>query len=87
LTVEVELSNHAQEKSIPDFEIENILEKQQGKLFHDQLHDSYVRSKGKTVVVFEKRENEKRFAITAYRKGSSTKFSSSRFQEIMKVEA
>jgi len=85
LTVEVELSNHAQEKSIPDFEIENILEKQQGKLFHDQLHDSYIRSKGKTVVVFEKRENEKRFAITAYRKGSSTKFSNNRFQEIMKV--
>lgn len=78
---EVELTSHAEKKDIPDFEIKNILEKEQGKLFYDRNYDSKVRSKGKTVVAYEDRE-DKLVAITAYRKGSSTKFSNDRFQEI-----
>lgn len=81
MTATVELSHHAQEKEIPDFEIQNILEKDQGKLFYDTMRDSLIRSKGRTVVVFEKRDGVN-FAITAYRKASSHKFSNDRFEEI-----
>lgn len=77
----VVLTNHAEEKRVPDFEIRNILEKKQGRLFHDSL----ARVKKKTVVIFEDRPKEK-VVITAYRKNSPTKFSNSRFKEVRNLQ-
>lgn len=82
---EIVLSEHAQEKSIPDFEIRNIMEKEQGRLFHDRKHDSLARVKKKTVVVFEDRSQEKK-VITAYRNTSPNHFSQKRFKEIRQMK-
>jgi hypothetical protein len=85
MSKDIVLTDHIQEKSIPDFEIRNILEKEQGRLFHDRKHDSLARVKNKTVVVFDDRPNEK-VVITCYRKNSPTKFSNSRFKEVRTIE-
>lgn len=85
MTKDVVLTDHAREKEIPDFEIRNILEKEQGQLFHDRKHDSRARVKKGTVVIFEDRR-DKKVVITAYRKNSPTKFSNSRFKHIRSIE-
>ena len=82
---EVVLTDHAHEKPIPDWEIENIVEKDQGQLFHDRKHDSWARVKKKTVVIYDVK-GEQAVVITAYRKNSPTKFSSSRFKEVRTMQ-
>lgn len=64
---EVELTDHVQEKPIPDFEVENILEKQQGEIFKDLEKDTWLFKKDQTIVVADIQE-EKAIAVTAYRK-------------------
>lgn len=83
----VEFTDHALEKSIPEFQVKNILEKGKGQLFFDGKHDSYVRVKGKTVVVFDQAEQDEDTAvvITSYRKGQQHMFKQSRFEEIRAV--
>jgi len=82
---DIVLTDHAQEKDLPEFEIENILEKGQGQLFHDRKHDSWARVKKKTVVIYDV-EEDKAVVITAYRNNNPTKFSSNRFKEVRTME-
>lgn len=82
---EVVLTNHVEEKDIPDFQVKNILEKEKGQLFYDNKRDSYLRVSGRTVVVFqvEVENNTRRaVAITTYRKGHEHMFKSDRYDEL-----
>lgn len=82
---DIVLTDHALEKDLPEFEIENILEKGQGRLFRDRKHDSWARVKKKTVVVYDV-EDDKAVVITAYRNNNPTQFSSNRFKEVRSME-
>lgn len=76
----IEISDHAKEKDIPNFQIKNILEKSKGRLFKDLKRDSFLASKGKTTVVFRVDEKVAE-VITAYRR-RKYKFSSDRYRDI-----
>lgn len=78
---EVVLTDHAEKKDIPEFQINNILEKGQGQLFFDNKNGSYIRVKGQTIVVFTVEEGNA-VVITAYRKGQTHTFKQDRFSEI-----